>query len=81
MLQNTFIALQPQISCIKALEWGSNISTEGLDQGHHDVFLLTFATTEDLHDTYLPHPAHVAFVELFKPHVDNVLVLDYWTAQ
>jgi hypothetical protein len=27
----------------------------------------------------LPHPAHQAFVEVLKPHLDKVLVLDYWS--
>ncbi len=28
-------------------------------------------------EAYLPHPAHKAFVEVLKPHLDKVLVIDY----
>jgi len=27
----------------------------------------------------LPHPAHKEFVAVVVPHVDKVLVVDYWT--
>jgi hypothetical protein len=27
----------------------------------------------------LPHPAHLAFIEVLKPILGNVLVIDYWT--
>jgi hypothetical protein len=29
-------------------------------------------------EIYLPHPDHKAFVEIAGPHIDKVLVLDYW---
>ena len=72
-----FTALKDQIEGIEALEWGSNVSPEGLDQGHSHCFLLSFAT-EAARDAYLPHPDHLAFVDFIKPHVAHVTVLDYW---
>ena len=36
---------------------GPNISSEGLDQGFTDSFLMTFES-EDARDKYLPHPIH-----------------------
>ena len=30
-------------------------------------------------DAYLVHPDHQAFVEILKPHLDKVTVVDYWT--
>jgi hypothetical protein len=32
-------------------------------------------------DAYLPHPAHRAFGAVLRPHLDKVLVLDYWTQE
>ena len=42
---------------------------------------LTWRTFESEADraTYLPHPDHMAFVALLDGHVDDVLVLDYWS--
>ncbi|MFN6127640.1 MAG: Dabb family protein, partial [Planctomycetota bacterium] len=30
---------------------------------------------------YLPHPAHKAFVDVLKPHLDKVQVIDYWAQE
>jgi Stress responsive A/B Barrel Domain len=38
----------------------------------------TFASDKD-RDAYLVHPDHQAFVEVLKPHLDKVTVIDYWT--
>lgn len=72
-----FTALKEQIDGVEALEWGTNVSPEGLDQGLTHCFLLTFAT-EAARDAYLPHPDHLAFVDFVKPHVAHVTVLDFW---
>ena len=65
-----------KIPGIVDLEWGTNVSPEGLDQGFTHCFLVTF---EDVaaRDAYLPHPAHVAFGALLQPHLERVLVVDY----
>jgi len=73
-----FVALSSKIKEIKELEWGLNNSPEGLDKGFTHCFFVTFASEAD-REIYLPHPAHLAFVEVLKPHLDDVLVLDYWT--
>jgi hypothetical protein len=33
--------------------------------------------SEKARDAYLPHPDHAAFIALSRPHVENILVLDY----
>lgn len=71
-----FASLASQIMVIRALEWGVNVSPEGLDKGFTHGFVVTFADAAD-RDTYLPHPAHQAFVERLKPWLADVLVLDY----
>lgn len=61
---------------ITDFEWGTNTSPEGLNDGFTHCFFVTFANKADL-KAYLPHKAHKAFVEVLKPHLDKVLVVDY----
>jgi hypothetical protein len=75
-IEAAFIGLKAKIDAVQALEWGANCSPEGKDQGFTHCFFLTFASAAD-RDAYLPHPDHAAFSTLVRPHVDQVLVLDY----
>lgn len=76
-LTDAFNDLKSQIDTIVSLESGTDISPEGLSQGHTHAFVLTYATAVD-RDAYLVHPAHQNFVELIKPMVDGVTVVDFW---
>lgn len=75
-IEQAFAKLPEQIDTIIDYEWGTNVSPEGLDQGHSHCFLVTFKDKAGL-DVYLPHPAHKKFVELLKPSLEKVTVLDY----
>ncbi|SHG86730.1 Stress responsive A/B Barrel Domain [Chryseolinea serpens] len=79
-VEDAFRALAGKIKLIKDFEWGKNSSPEGLNQGLTHVFLVTFASDKD-RDAYLVHPDHQAFVEVLKPHLDKVTVLDYWAGK
>ena len=59
------------------MEWGLNMSQEHLDQGFTHCFVLTFSSEKDL-ASYQVHPAHKAFQEVLKPHMDKVFVVDYF---
>lgn len=72
-----FSTLPKKIPQIVAFEWGTNNSPEGLADGFTHCFLISFASEND-RDAYLPHEAHKAFVDIVKPHLDKVLVVDYW---
>ena len=76
-VEDAFKALPSKISEIKDFEWGTNNSPENLNQGLTHCFFLTFTSEKD-RDTYLVHPAHKAFGDVLKPHLDKVTVLDYW---
>jgi hypothetical protein len=76
-IENAFIALPSKIKDIKDFEWGLNNSPEGLNKGLTHCFFVTF-DSEEGRTAYLPHPAHKAFITLLDPHLDDVLVLDYW---
>lgn len=75
-IESEFVALADKISEIESLEWGHNISPEGLNDGLTHCFLITFKSKQGF-EAYLPHPAHKAFVEQLKPILEKVVVLDY----
>jgi hypothetical protein len=79
-VEAAFRALPSQIKEIKSLEWGTNNSPENLNQGFTHMFFLTFKSEAD-RAVYLPHPAHKAFGGVLVPHLDKVLVLDYWAGE
>ena len=75
-VERDFVALRTQIDGIRAIEWGTNVSPEGLAKGYSHAFMLTFDDAA-ARDAYLPHPAHQAFVAAMKPLLADVLVIDY----
>ncbi len=77
-VEDAFSALPSKIPEIKGYEWGINNSPESLNKGLTHCFFLTFENEED-RGIYLPHPDHKSFGEVLGPHLDDVLVLDYWT--
>lgn len=74
---DAFAALPQKIDTIAEFEYGKENSPEGLAEGFTHCFMVTFRSEED-RAAYLPHPAHKAFVEILKPHLEKVLVVDYW---
>ena len=77
-VEDAFRELPSKIKSVKDFEWGTNNSPENLNEGFTHCFFVSFET-EKGREEYLPHPAHKAFVDVLKPHLDKVLVLDYWT--
>ena len=79
-VEDAFRALPTKIKEIKGFEWGTNNSPENLNQEFTHCFFVTF-NSEKEREVYLPHPAHKDFVEVLKPHLDKVLVIDYWAGK
>jgi len=77
---DAFRALPDQIDGITGFEWGTNVSPEGLADGFTHCFFVTFSD-ERSRDEYLPHPDHKTFGDILGPHLDKVLVVDYWARQ
>jgi hypothetical protein len=73
-----FRELPKLIPQIDDFEFGTNNSPEGLEDGFTHCFLVTFRSEKD-REFYLPHPAHQSFVNVLRPHLEKVLVVDYWT--
>jgi stress responsive alpha/beta barrel protein len=76
-IEAAFVALKAKIPVVQALEWGTDVSVEGKAHGFSHCFFLTFKDEAD-RAVYLPHPEHKAFGELLHPHLEEVLVFDYW---
>ena len=77
-VEEAFLGLPSKIDAISDFEWGTNNSPEGLDKGFTHVFFVSFNSEAD-REIYLPHPAHKAFVEVLSPHLEDVMVMDYWS--
>lgn len=76
-VEDAFLLLPGKINTIKDFEWGTNNSPEKLNEGLTHCFFVTFSSEKD-RDDYLVDPAHKAFVEVLKPFLDKVVVMDYW---
>lgn len=77
-IEQTFAALPGKIEAIYDFEFGTDVSVEGKSAGFTHCFLVTFRSEAE-RAVYLPHAAHKEFISVVGPHVDNVLVVDYWT--
>ncbi len=75
-VEAAFAALASQISVMRGFEWGTNVSPENLANGFTHCFVATFADAAG-RDTYLPHPAHKAFVVMAGPFIEKALVVDF----
>ncbi len=71
-----FAALNEKIEVVRTLDWGTNISPEGLSDGFTHCWVVTFKNEKD-RDIYLHHAAHTAFVEVLKPVIEKPLVVDF----
>lgn len=76
-IEMAFMDLRNKIHIIESIEWGKDVSPEGLSQGFTHCFFVTFSSEEN-RDAYIPHPDHQAFVSLMESFVEKVLVVDYW---
>ncbi len=77
-LNRAFNALPKKIDVIKDFKWGINDSPEEFHQDFTHCYILTFSSESDRDDVYSPHEAHQQFVAQLKPHLEKVLVVDFW---
>jgi hypothetical protein len=79
-VEEAFKALPSKINTIVSLEWGTNVSPEGKNDGYTHCFFVTFNDKAGV-EVYLPHPAHKEFGSLLRPILDKVCVVDYVAAK
>ena len=75
-IEKEFAALKTKISAVESLEWGTDVSPEGLGKGYTHCWIVTFKNAAD-RDTYLKHADHTAFVSILKPIMEDALVVDF----
>ncbi|MEM7453156.1 MAG: GDSL-type esterase/lipase family protein [Planctomycetota bacterium] len=80
VIVSEFGKLKDRIDTIKGYEHGTDISPENLSQGFTHCFMVTFED-EAGRDEYLPHPAHMEFVQLLDGKIENVCVVDFWSGE
>ena len=71
-----FAALKSKIAVVDSLEYGTDVSPEGLGKGYTHCWIASFKTAAD-RDAYLVHPDHKAFVAILKPVLEDALVIDF----
>ena len=79
-VEAAFAALPAKIDTIRRFEWGINNSPERHAAGFTHCFMVGFGSEEG-RATYLPHPDHLAFIEILKPVLDAPRVLDFWAEE
>ena len=75
-IEKRFPLLKESIEGIVSIEWGTNNSPEGLNKGFTHCFIVTFHN-DAARSSYLPHPNHQGFVDILKPLLEDVFVIDY----
>ncbi len=68
--------LPAKIPEIAGFEWGTDVSVQDFDAGFTHCLVVSLASEHD-RDVYLPHPAHAEFIALSRPHVEDLIVVDY----
>src|SRR3954447_24092422 len=71
-----FAALKTKIDFVQNIDWGTNMSPEGLDKGFSHCWIVTFKNAKD-RDAYIVHPAHQAYVATLKPVLEEAFVVDF----
>jgi hypothetical protein len=74
---SAFQNMREKIDAIHDLEWGEDVSIEGKADGFTHCLLVTFKSEAD-RAAYLPHPDHRAAGATARPHLEKVLVVDFW---
>ncbi|KAF7064324.1 hypothetical protein CFC21_070668 [Triticum aestivum] len=69
--------LAAELDTVKYFGWGKDVlNQEALTQGFTHVFVMTFASAEDL-AACMGHEKHSAFAATFMAALDKVVVMDF----
>jgi len=78
-VRQAFLHIPQQVEGVVSVEWGVNDSPEGKNAGYTHCVLMSFAG-EPARQRYLAHPAHDALKAIFRPVLQDILVLDFTLA-
>ncbi|MDX5628271.1 MULTISPECIES: Dabb family protein [unclassified Brenneria] len=71
-----FLHMTENVEGVQAVEWGCNDSPEGKNAGFTHCVMMTFCD-EQARQRYLPHPRHDELKAIFRPVLNDIIVLDY----
>ncbi|MEC5319402.1 Dabb family protein [Brenneria populi subsp. brevivirga] len=71
-----FLRMTENVEGVQAVEWGCNDSPEGKNGGFTHCVMMTFRD-EQARRRYLPHPKHDELKTIFRPILNDIIVLDY----
>ncbi|EKS6646033.1 Dabb family protein [Enterobacter hormaechei] len=74
-----FLRIPRLVKGVTRVEWGVNDSPEDKNARYTYCVLMTFAD-EATRQYYLPHPDHDALKTLFRPVLQDIVVLDFTLA-
>lgn len=75
-VRTAFLQIPDRIEGVTNVEWGINDSSEEKNAGFTHCVLMAFAD-EVARQRYLPHPAHMDLKAIFRPILQDIIVLDY----
>ncbi|WP_394209648.1 Dabb family protein [Enterovibrio calviensis] len=75
-IREEFASMTERVEGVESVEWGENDSPEGKNQGFTHVILMTLKD-EAARQRYLVDPEHDALKEVFGPHIEEIIVVDY----
>ncbi|WP_373226295.1 Dabb family protein [Enterobacter cloacae complex sp. ESBL7] len=78
-VRTAFLQIPDRIEGVTSVEWGVNDSPEDKNAGFTHCVLMTFAN-ETARQRYLPHPVHDDLKTIFRPILQDIMVLDYTLA-
>ncbi len=76
-VEDAFGQLKDKVPGITSYSWGTNVSPEKRDKGFTHCFILSFPGDKE-RDVYLTHAEHKKFIEIAGPHIEDVMVLDFF---
>ncbi|MCU6243890.1 Dabb family protein [Enterobacter asburiae] len=79
VVRQAFLHIPKQVEGVISMVWGVNDSPEAKSAGFTHCVLMTFAD-EAARQRYLPHPAHDALKSIFRPVLQDIVVLDFTLA-
>ena len=75
-VKRAFLAIPAGIEGVESVEWGCNNSPEGKNAGFTHCVVMTFRD-EAARQHYLPHPEHEKLKLIFRPVLQDIIVVDY----
>lgn len=79
-VKRAFLSMPADIEGVESVEWGCNNSPEGKSAGFTHCVLMTFQD-EAARQRYLPHPEHEKLKLIFRPVLQDIIVMDYSVAE